>query len=549
MRSLALFAVILGPILTTRAELVSSTWRSPNITAPRADRVSIAGAAIDHAIGLIGADGQFDDQSDWGVAGNLYSQMADFDLAANQTKYRDALTAYFIQATKLRPNLSDPLAYGRAAVRAFTAYKDPVFLEYAVQPWAYAQTYTLSPEVLAAGQTDASGKNFLLHAECNGRTMAGGTFGNAVNGTGLVSSRSTGVSALLAEATGNVTYMQAAMETAEFILAHLLNDANQVQDAISSVANASCQPSPTLRPFNFGGVIEGLSVLYSITKNTTLQAILEGIVTATIPNAAWQGSNGVVNFKGVGDLALLQGLSTACTRNSISPELRADVEKYIAVQFNAIVDLATVNGSDIYSSSWLGPPTSVFNPGSQTTALSALVGAIDLLDPSGTSSPAPVVSAPPPEPSNNASHVGAIVGGLLAGVAVGAGVLALWILRRRRLSGKTSSPEDPEVTEVRTTPSTLDPFVSRPTHHASSYKAPTVPPRPEIRRSIHKARMRMGIDPRTDSVDIRESSVGSETALPSSVPTEELVRMLNERLQGREWDEGEAPPNYRTHVS
>jgi hypothetical protein len=31
---------------------------------------------------------------------------------------------------------------------------------------------------------------------------------------------------------------------------------------------------------------------------------------------------------------------------------------------------------------------------------------------------------------------------------------------------------------------------------------------------------------------------------PINLPTEELVRILNERLQGQDWDEEEAPPYY-----
>jgi hypothetical protein len=30
----------------------------------------------------------------------------------------------------------------------------------------------------------------------------------------------------------------------------------------------------------------------------------------------------------------------------------------------------------------------------------------------------------------------------------------------------------------------------------------------------------------------------------SALPTEALVRILNDRLQSREWDEEEAPPDY-----
>ncbi|KAJ7438784.1 hypothetical protein B0H11DRAFT_2254290 [Mycena galericulata] len=111
--------------------------------------------------------------------------MADFDIATNQNKYEASLKNYFLQASQLKKNFSDeqcvislsvtleavysfstlegglfaflsPLgpayqngpcrAYGHAAARAYAAYKDPVFLDYAVQSWWYGRSYTLSSQ-------------------------------------------------------------------------------------------------------------------------------------------------------------------------------------------------------------------------------------------------------------------------------------------------------------------------------------------------------------------------------------------------------------------
>ncbi|KAJ7691629.1 hypothetical protein B0H17DRAFT_1011041, partial [Mycena rosella] len=197
------------------------------------------------------------------------------------------------------------------------------------------------------------------------------------------------VSALVAETVQDPIYLQAAKQTADFIFAHLINGVNQVLDAIDSSSNSSCDPGPTLKPFNSGVVIEGLSVLYSITGNTTIQTLLNSIVTATISTTAWQGSNGIINFGGAGDLSLVQGLTTAYLRNATTPELRVDIGHYLAVQFNAVVDLATVNGSDVYGNTWLGPPTSVFAGSSQITALSAVLSGLSLGDSSEPPLPHP----------------------------------------------------------------------------------------------------------------------------------------------------------------
>ncbi|KAJ7479366.1 hypothetical protein B0H11DRAFT_1916367 [Mycena galericulata] len=86
--------------------LTSSSWRKPNVTTSLTDRVNIAGAAVDKGISMLGSDAQFDGQP-WGVAGNFYSQMADYDIATNQTKYEASLKSYFLQASQLRNNFSD----------------------------------------------------------------------------------------------------------------------------------------------------------------------------------------------------------------------------------------------------------------------------------------------------------------------------------------------------------------------------------------------------------------------------------------------------------
>ncbi|KAJ6495917.1 hypothetical protein DFH09DRAFT_1103649 [Mycena vulgaris] len=89
-----------------RAPLSYLSVRRPNVTMSPVDRMSIAGAAIEKAISMLGADAQFDGQS-LGYAGQLYSQMAEFDIATNQTKYANTLKQYFLQAPHKQTNFSD----------------------------------------------------------------------------------------------------------------------------------------------------------------------------------------------------------------------------------------------------------------------------------------------------------------------------------------------------------------------------------------------------------------------------------------------------------
>lgn len=81
------------------------------------------------------------------------------------------------------------------------------------------------------------------------------------------------LSALLAEATPDPMYLQAAEQSTAFIQAHLLSIENVVQDTISGRANDSCALNGGPVPYNSGLMIEALAILASITKNTTTRAL------------------------------------------------------------------------------------------------------------------------------------------------------------------------------------------------------------------------------------------------------------------------------------
>ncbi|KAJ7511575.1 hypothetical protein B0H11DRAFT_1700112, partial [Mycena galericulata] len=151
----------------------------PNITTSTVDRVSLAGTALDIAIGRLNAEGQFNGEGT-GIAGYLYSQMAEFDIITNQTKYEKTLEQNLDFIQKTRANFSDPTySFGHAAARAYTAYKNPIFLQYAVQSWWFGRAYTLSESDVSAGEIAT--KNFSISGVCQTwnnipETMVGGSF-------------------------------------------------------------------------------------------------------------------------------------------------------------------------------------------------------------------------------------------------------------------------------------------------------------------------------------------------------------------------------------
>ncbi|KAJ6544309.1 hypothetical protein B0H19DRAFT_999971 [Mycena capillaripes] len=577
---------LLCTLISISAQLASPQWRKPNITTTPTDRVSIAGAGIEKAMSMIQSDGQFAGEA-YIVAGIFYSQLADFDIATNQTLYQSVLQRYFVLAQANRANFSDELSYGHAAARAYAAYKDPIFLQYAVEAWWFGRTYTLSQDNVDVGRIP--GKNFTIGSQCQDITMTGGTF-YTIDSTdpdinGLGSGYFATLSALLAEATPDSLYLKAAEESTEFIHAHLYNIQNLVQDTISSRVNDSCAVGSVIEPYNSGVMIEALAVLASITHNASTQVLLETIVQAAIVNTAWQGSNGIIANPGhgsEGDISLVQGLAAAYSRNVTTPAIRAYIGAYLAVQFNAVLDLATSGDSNIYGLAWIGPPSSIFLGAHQTTALSVLISAISLrndTEPTGSgTSPAAfpsseVPSNPPPgEASSRASFLGAVTGGIVGGVIlilVGFGFCFIRRRRHRRAERTEVAPSAAIAPSAAVAGShahalpEIRPFTgvsrSQPITESSTAAPPQDPQggnpysmrqKPPSHSGKGLARTTITVSPEispgfVSPVALEQRSGASVGPSNSALPTEELIRLLNERLQDQgPWDGEEAPPDY-----
>ncbi|KAJ7054578.1 hypothetical protein C8F01DRAFT_1162046 [Mycena amicta] len=161
-------------------------------------------------------------------------------------------------------------------------------------------------------------------------------------------------------------------------------------------------------------------------------------------------------------MQLPRSLALALTYNVIQdPALRQAVEAFLAVQYNAVVDLAANSNTNIYGAVWDGPPGTKFSNNPQSTALSALIAAILLplndsanalpagstisTPSSTTSTPSSTTSTPPgrtssmPIPSSTLSKSTRPATGLLVGIILGGIVflciciaLSVYVLRRRR---------------------------------------------------------------------------------------------------------------------
>ncbi|KAL0576829.1 hypothetical protein V5O48_005153 [Marasmius crinis-equi] len=139
------------------------------------------------------------------------------------------------------------------------------------------------------------------------------------------------------------------------------------------------------------------------------------------------------------DSSLPRGLGTLYQRTQ-NTKFKEDLEKYLAVQYNAIVDLSTKTGTDIYSLDWNGPEPNPFDFVSQINALSGLLPAITLPD---TISPTSLNSTSPRK-----TPVGGIIGGVLGGVLLVLLFCLLYFYRRRQKQKQKNISLPPDLFET-----------------------------------------------------------------------------------------------------
>ncbi|KAK7438648.1 hypothetical protein VKT23_017981 [Stygiomarasmius scandens] len=493
--------------------------------------------------------------------------MAEFDIALNQTNYKNQLKDKLLMVGQVQPSSDDDITYGYAAMRAYAAYADKEFLDLAQINWQYGRQYTISDSDVAAGHM--ASKDFSISVSCNGATMAGGTFWND-HDSPLLNAAGTGsfliLSAALAEATNNHIYLEAAAQSVDFIQNQLYNTQNKsiVEDNISASSKDSCSKSNSLAiPYNVGLTIEGLAIYVSVTQNATKQQLLEEMVSAAIWTDQWQGKEGMIKS---GSLEIVRALAMVYNRNLASSDMHKFIKQYLGVQYNAVTELATGNNTNIYGNSWLGPPSSQFNPSSQVAALGALIAAVPLTndmfsnEPGTSSSVSPIETGVLSSNSKSSKISGKIIGGIVGGISfvLIIGVL-LVLLRKKYYQFQSSTPFPLSLKNgnqkqsagikrshaVHTQPSTRQTDEDENLSQALwSSREEVQDPRPQQRHQLSSSPLRSELRALTRS---REASLDLPPRnimnLRNDMTTAELVTILNERLQYGQWRE-EMPPEY-----
>ncbi|KAF9067516.1 hypothetical protein BDP27DRAFT_1449041 [Rhodocollybia butyracea] len=341
-------------------------------------------------------------------------------------------------------------------MRAYRVYRDPAMLELATEVWEYGRSYTISPEDVAAGSIAT--KSFKLTNACYSTTLAGGTFWVPAMNDITLYGVNTGIfltlSAYLSQATGNATYLSAATESGAFMidLLYVASEGNGQPVFSATNGSSTCMglwgPGGDFLINQAGLFMEGLAVLPGDAtfglQNLSVDSMRSNIVNVTLAtNALCNAPNGIINTGGGnGDSYLVQGLGALYHVMEEPVDLMMYIGSFLSIQYNTLITAATDPGSNIYASSWIGPP-GPYNSASQTKAIFGLINGAQVIDTAyNNGSPSTTSSG---SNSSGAQHhtvlVGPIVGGLFGGVIVLA-VVGFLINRRRLRRSRTMSPRN-----------------------------------------------------------------------------------------------------------
>ncbi|KAF7368264.1 Glycoside hydrolase family 76 protein [Mycena venus] len=518
--------------MVAASNIVTSSWRDPDVTLPSTQRIHLASSALEQSV-LIAQTAEAGRSS-------VFHAMAEFDIATRQTTYKNALSqssiAADIRGTSFVQNtqLTDMMDFGLAAIRAYAVYNDQTYLDLAIEAWQYVSPYTIS----AVNTVSASivVKNFSLETTCQGESMLGGTFDTNNAGdpsiTGIASTSFFVLSAFLAETNSSSVYLNAALDSLHFITSHILSG-SLVQTGMTASHDNPCVLNSTADASSTGLLIRGLAVLYSMANNATIQSLLENVTEAAISNDEWHSSEGILTQGGSN---LVVGFTEAFSRNATSAELRTYMHDFMGVQFNAVVDLATFNETNVYAGDWTGPPSAQFLQSNQTSAISALLGGI-FIDDSLPSFTVPDAAASP-YGKQRGTRAGVIAGSVVGSIVVLAitGSAILFTLRRRARIHPPTSP-GPQISS-----SPVQPFPISIPQAAMLLRSQSIAKTGAI-SPIENPSQSPGGDNTLDVAVEPSNGVPGETLTPLQIT--ELVRMLSERLSrmpAQEWHQTELPP-------
>lgn len=453
---------------------IPPTWRKPTSSLSRVNREALASAVVETMSTRFNtSSGQVQDAI-YDESAYLLTAIARTDYLSGNTSYQNLVLNNVQAHFQTSPGIANYngyspsiLAWGLAAINAHLAYNDSQSLPLAISVWDQMIAYQIQPSDAAHGYVVAQG-NTTIPAKCNGTSVVGAVFSAAgsaqntdVNGASVAAFMA--LSGHLYEVTSDSKYLTAAQLAAQFIQGHMVTGPT-ITDEFTV---GTCQVGAVGPMFwDSGFTIWGLSIL--ATHNGTWTTLLNSLILSGVPFNYWTNPTDGVLTESQGDLTpnsdiqrslkavFIRGLQEAWMRADPSSDVATYLKSFLLVQFNALQDLATTPGSNLYSPVWEGPPQPALIEWGQLLALDVLNSAFavepkDLtssvttssnLPTSGTSSTSasPTSSSPAPTTSTTPvtrakSNAGVIAGstvGAVAGVLILLGLFLFWRRRQTR---------------------------------------------------------------------------------------------------------------------
>ncbi|KZV69502.1 hypothetical protein PENSPDRAFT_482236 [Peniophora sp. CONT] len=441
---------------------IPSNWRKPAFSLPPSQRTSIAQIAINTLTNTIDINNGTNSALNTWQSANVLADIAQLDYVSNTKEnhilvqqsvaaFRNGHPAFF--DTQIPRNVtSDPLMWGLAAFYGARAYNDTGLLATSISVWSLVQQYVVDDQDTASG-TQPTDKNGTFRTNCSSNINAGAVFWQATSPDDYTTNAETvgayvALSAHLWEATGNKTYLDSAEQSAQFMYTHMYTDDLQIiQDTFDL---ATCTVTGQLEwTYNQGFFMEGLSFLSNapLATNSTWTSLLR-----TLEATNFDPSQNLVvfNYRNVFIRALLEIWS----RTSSSDPMASFIEAFVAVQFNALQDLASDDNTN-YSPVWTGPPLPVMAPWGQLAAVPVLNAAVHMAlhlsntnnSAKGVPTPTPI-AAPSGAPSSgsNASNASeslssSAIAGIITGLLAGAILASALVVSVRRYKRHIASDE------------------------------------------------------------------------------------------------------------
>ncbi|CAL1713536.1 unnamed protein product [Somion occarium] len=601
---------------------IPSGWRKPTSNIPWQDTATLSQALIDAIAPQIDASTGQVDALDFEQNASLFAAIANYDRLVGNKANEALVTTHLVTVGQQRFEYYGPsfstcleqsfinvvqssmghqegqlrttysLTWALAAVSAYRAYGDQYLLDLATSIWNKTSIYMITfDDTLDGGHSHFSTlkPGLTLVPECDGSSVEGSVFVDMENkDVEDVDLYSVGaflsLSVYMYEATHDGRYSTAADTTSHF-MAFLENHLD-----LGLINMSSCDTLHTSVPISqsVGPAIEGLGVYAARLKNPDLASQMQTLILGVI--GKFVNGDGIFD-QDIGDTplantgtlyvggVLVRGLYEILSRIDASSELAKLVQSFLAVQFNAVLDLARPPNSTLFSSNWRGPPmTDRVLPWGQLLALDVLNAGLSMTPrptPNTNTStlplPSPTFSGIDPSSSvsgdSSGTHlsikgiVGIIVGGIaVVTLIVVTSLVALWqrSKRNRTVSQPPTEPAPPQpldgeeqyyVTDIpRFLP--VSAMYQLPSSQVGSSETSTMMPSSEKRRSAVVLSYASTSNNAMDGPDVhRSASPLRPPSVEESIP--DLVQRLNRAMtrlppSGAGHAEELEPPQYES---